>query len=54
MAEAASCIVRDYPDLGANDVYVNGSRALLAPTRELLLSHGLPAERLFADEVRRF
>ncbi len=47
-------IVQDCPDLVGYDVYVNGPEALMGQTRDLLLAHGLPEERLFIDYLQRF
>lgn len=51
---AASRVVADFDDLAEFDVYVNGQSSLLAPTKALLIRHGLPEDRLFIDHVRRF
>ncbi len=47
-------IVQDYPDLAGHDVYVNGPEPLMGQTRDLLLAHGLPEQRLFIDYLQRF
>jgi CDP-4-dehydro-6-deoxyglucose reductase len=54
MLAAARRVTDDLADLGGHDVYVNGPKEILAPTRELLLRHNLPQDRLFIDHVRRY
>jgi CDP-4-dehydro-6-deoxyglucose reductase len=53
MVQAAAQVVAELPALEGHDVYVNGAESLLTPLRGLLLRHGLPAGRLFIDQVRR-
>ncbi len=51
---AGARVVQDFPVLNACDVYVNGPEPLVGASRDLLLQHGLPEERLFVDHIRRY
>jgi CDP-4-dehydro-6-deoxyglucose reductase len=50
----AERIVADFPDLVNVDVYANGPEAVMHEARALLLTHGLPADRLFVDQLERY
>jgi CDP-4-dehydro-6-deoxyglucose reductase len=54
MVQAAAQVVAELPELEGHDVYVNGAAAVLEPLRSLLLRHGLPAQRLFIDQLPRY
>ncbi len=54
MVHSAKRVVEDHPDLSGYDVYINGPQSILLATRDLLLAHGLPGDRLFVDPIKRF
>jgi CDP-4-dehydro-6-deoxyglucose reductase len=51
---AAMRALEDYPDIAACDVYVNGPPDVTRDAGQLMLSHGLPREQLFIDEMQRY
>ncbi len=47
-------IEEQHPDLGGVDVYLNGPEQNARAIVERLQQHGLPADRLFIDEVKKY
>ncbi len=54
LADASAVIVADHPDLRGYDVYLNGPAEQAGILRTRLLERGLPADRLFIDELKRY
>ena len=54
LAQAATQITAENPDLSGFDVYLNGPDTLFTALCAKLLESGLPADRLFIDRVQRY
>jgi len=54
LLQAAQAISREHPDLHDYDVYINGPRQHASGLIEHLLAHGLDAQRLFIDRMKRY
>jgi len=54
LADASAAILADHPDLRDYDVYLNGPEKQAGVLRTRLLEGGLPADRLFIDDLKRY
>ena len=52
LAQACLQVASDIPDLSGYDVYISGATSAIDTGRQILLRHGLPADRLFISTLK--